>query len=82
MLIARNKDQLRDNGFNYGLYHFAFGRFLDEQLSFADYFTVRREPNREPIRLEFLYKQRIKFGEVMSTLPIGKFQLSQCLWLL
>ena len=25
------------------------------------------------VKLEFLYKQRVKFGEIMSTLPLGKF---------
>lgn len=75
ILIERNAD-LRENGLNYGIFCFPLGHFLDEQLTFADYFVSGKSNGTRfrsgTIRLEFLYKQRIKYGEVMSTLPIGE----------
>lgn len=78
ILIERNQGQLKESGLNHGIFCFPYGHFLDEQLSFADYFPHQSRPNgvqsnSGSIRLEFIYKQRIKYGEVMSTLPIGKF---------
>lgn len=79
---------LRENGLNHGLFCFPLGAFLDEQLRLCDYFSVDRQQQQQQlssalsptststspvvVRLEFLYKQRIKYGEVMSTLPICK----------
>ena len=74
-LIERNHGHLQENGFNHGIFCFPYGYFLDEQLTFADYFPNLGHNSLSvvnSIQLEFLYKQRIKYGEVMSTLPIGR----------
>lgn len=125
----KNSRLLRDDQcLNYGLFSAQLGLFLDEQLTFDEYFrnkdtnsgcinTINKynynnnnnndddDENNLPIlinhhhfnldqnqsqrsngsnttikkntivKLEFLYKQRVKYGEIMSTLPLGKNQL-------
>lgn len=133
----RNSRLLRDDQcLNYGLFSAQLGLFLDEQLTFNEYFwnknnhsgstnTIINYNNNDDnlpilinhnhfnpdqhqsttppiskqshqrsynnnttikkntiVKLEFLYKQRVKYGEIMSTLPLGKNQFfSICLFL-
>lgn len=117
-----------DQCLNYGLFSAQLGLFLDEQLTFNEYFrnhqtnsnsintiinynniddnspilinhhhfnpdqhhqptttttTISKQRSNSNsttikkntiVKLEFLYKQRVKYGEIMSTLPLGKNQ--------
>ncbi|XP_054160234.1 protein shank-like isoform X2 [Oppia nitens] len=62
-------NNLKNNDLNYGLFSTSFGHFLDEELNLNAYFSEAIQKCCNRIRLELLYKQRIKVGEVMSTLP-------------
>lgn len=64
---------------NHGLYCHAYKQFLDDQLLFKDYYSinvalnlVRNTFDLSEIHLELLLKQRIRSGEIMSTLPLGE----------
>ncbi|CAG2113655.1 unnamed protein product, partial [Medioppia subpectinata] len=68
-LIERCNNSLKYCDLNYGFFCTSFGHFLDEELNLNAYFSEAIQKCCNRIRLELLYKQRIKVGEVMNTLP-------------